>query len=49
MASERAEHGGEKQIGHYERLIWETKPQIPDLIRMGSPSQRWTSVLRSRL
>lgn len=45
MVSERAEHDWEEQTGHYERLVWETKPQIPDLIRMGSPLQAWTRVL----
>ena len=47
VMAERLEHGRDEQKGQYGSLIWEIKPQIPDLIRMGSPSQPWSRFLGS--
>ncbi|KAI9537341.1 hypothetical protein NQZ68_025197 [Dissostichus eleginoides] len=34
VIAERPEHRRDEQKGQYGSLIWEIKPQIPDLIRM---------------
>ncbi|KAF3853905.1 hypothetical protein F7725_014593 [Dissostichus mawsoni] len=47
VIAERPEHRRDEQKGQYGSLIWEIKPQIPDLIRMGSPSQPWSRFLGS--